>query len=95
MITRIVKMTFEFDKVETFLKVFNTYADKIRTYPGCIQMQLLNDINNPNIYYTYSHWESEEDLNHYRNSTLFREIWAKTKVNFSAKAEAVSLELVG
>lgn len=94
MITRIVKMTFEKDKVENFLEVFHANAEKIRTYPGCIQMQLLNDIHHPHIYYTYSHWESEEHLNHYRNSTLFREIWAKTKVNFSTKAEAVSLELV-
>lgn len=92
MITRIVKMTFDPSKVEDFLVVFYESSDYIRTFPGCIQMQLLNDINHPNIYYTYSQWESEEDLNNYRNSTRFREIWGKTKVNFSAKAEATSLK---
>lgn len=91
MITRIVKMTFDLSKVETFLKVFNESASFIRSYPGCIQMKLLKDIHQQNIYYTYSQWESEEHLNHYRNSTLFRGIWSRTKENFSAKAEAVSL----
>ncbi len=91
MITRIVKMTFIPEKVEDFLKVFNESKDYIRSYPGCIQMQLLKDIQQNNIYYTYSHWESEEALNHYRNSSRFREIWMKTKVNFQEKAEATSL----
>lgn len=94
MITRIVKMTFVPEKVETFLEVFHASSSLIRNYPGCIQMQLLQDIHQPHIYYTYSHWESEEHLNHYRNSRIFRDIWSKTKVNFSDKAEAVSLKLV-
>lgn len=95
MITRIVKMTFDPTKVEAFLEVFHENADKIRSYPGCIQMQLLKDIKNENIFYTYSHWKSEEDLNHYRNSTLFRGIWAATKIGFSEKAEATSLVNAG
>ena len=94
MITRIVKMTFIPEKVDDFLIVFHESASFIRSYPGCIQMQLLNDIHQPNVYYTYSHWESEEHLNHYRNSSLFREIWSKTKVNFAEKAVATSLTLV-
>lgn len=91
MITRIVKMTFIPEKVDDFIKVFNESKDFIRSYPGCIQMQLLKDIQQNNIYYTYSHWESEEALNHYRNSSRFREIWMNTKVNFQEKAEATSL----
>ncbi len=91
MITRIVKMTFIPEKVDDFIKVFNESKDFIRSYPGCIQMQLLKDIQQDNIYYTYSHWESEEALNHYRNSSRFREIWMNTKVNFQEKAEATSL----
>ncbi len=91
MITRIVKMTFIPEKVDDFIKVFNESKDFIRSYPGCIQMQLLKDIQQDNIYYTYSNWESEEALNHYRNSSRFREIWMNTKVNFQEKAEATSL----
>lgn len=95
MITRIVKMTFIPEKVNDFIKVFEESKEYIRSYPGCIQMQLLKDINHHNIYYTYSHWESEEALNHYRNSSRFREIWANTKVNFQSKAEATSLLVTG
>lgn len=94
MITRIVKMTFIPEKVEVFLEVFHASSSLIRNYEGCIQMQLLKDIHQPNIYYTYSHWESEEHLNHYRNSTVFREIWKATKANFEKKAEAASLKLI-
>lgn len=94
MITRIVKMTFAPEKVEAFLEVFHANADKIRTYPGCIQMQLLRDLHAENIYYTYSHWNSEDDLNHYRNSSLFRGIWAATKINFAEKAIASSLVVI-
>ncbi len=94
MITRIVKMTFTPEKIPTFMEVFQANAEKIRTYPGCIQMQLLRDLHNENVYYTYSHWESEDDLNHYRNSTLFRSIWAATKVGFAEKAVASSLILI-
>lgn len=94
MITRIVKMTFEEDKIQDFLEVFHNSSHLIRGFEGCIQMNLLKDIHEPNVYYTYSHWDSEEHLNKYRNSSIFRDIWAKTKVNFSKKAEAVSLELV-
>lgn len=91
MITRIVKMTFVPEKVNDFLIVFDESKEYIRNFPGCIQMQLLKDIQHDNIYYTYSHWESEEALNHYRNSSRFREIWTKTKANFLSKAEATSL----
>lgn len=91
MIYRIVKMTFVPEKVGTFLKVFNESKAFIRTFQGCIEMQLHKDMHHDNVYYTYSIWESEEDLNHYRNSTKFREIWSKTKENFESKAEAYTL----
>ena len=94
MITRIVKMTFIPEKIPAFMEVFQANADKIRTFPGCIQMQLLRDLHHENVYYTYSHWESEVHLDHYRNSSLFRGIWANTKVNFAEKAQASSLILI-
>ena len=45
-----------------------------------------------NIFFTYSFWSSETALNEYRNSELFKAIWIKTKVLFSAKPEAWSLD---
>lgn len=92
MIIRIVKMTFQQEKVSEFLSVFNESKTFIRNMPGCSHLELLNDINSPTIFFTYSYWNSEEDLNAYRNSELFSTVWSKTKVLFSAKPEAWSVE---
>lgn len=92
MIIRIVKMTFEKDKVADFLEIFNSSKQLIRNMDGCTHLELLNDINFPQIYFTYSYWLSEIDLDNYRNSDLFKTVWAKTKVLFAEKPEAWSVE---
>lgn len=91
MIIRVVKMTFQEGKITDFLETFNTYKQYIRNREGCTHLELWNDINSPGIYFTYSHWQSEADLNNYRNSELFDEVWSKTKILFAAKAEAWSV----
>ncbi len=92
MIIRIVKMTFEPEQVPQFLEVFNESKELIREQSGCSHLELLRDKNSPNVFFTYSYWDDETDLQNYRNSTLFKEVWAKTKILFAAKAEAWSLE---
>ena len=92
MIIRIVKMTFHSEKVNEFETIFNESKHLIRNMPGCSHLELLNDVNETNIYFTYSYWESENDLNNYRKSDLFATVWTKTKVLFSAKPEAWSVE---
>lgn len=84
-------MVFVPEKVNDFLKVFNASKDKIRTFEGCTNLELLNDIENKNIFFTYSYWQSEGHLNKYRDSQLFKETWSKTKILFSAKPEAWSV----
>ncbi len=84
-------MTFEHNKVEQFLEVFHSSKHLIRGFQGCSHLELLNDISSPNIYFTYSHWANEESLNNYRNSELFKTVWGKTKILFSAKTEAWSV----
>ena len=95
MIIRIVKMTFDPAKVADFLKIFEASKQVIRQKDGCTHLELLNDIKTPNIFFTYSHWLSENDLNNYRNSELFENVWGKTKVLFAAKAEVWSVSSVG
>lgn len=92
MIIRIVKMTFAPEKVDDFLKVFNSSKHLIRNMNGCSHLELLNDINSPNIFFTYSYWQSEFDLQNYRNSELFASVWGKTKILFTDKPEAWSME---
>lgn len=92
MIIRIVKMTFQPDEVVNFLKIFNSSKQYIRNMEGCTHLELLNDINTPNIFFTYSHWLTENDLNNYRKSELFKSVWGKTKILFCAKPEAWSVK---
>jgi heme-degrading monooxygenase HmoA len=84
-------MTFQPDEVTNFLKIFNSSKQLIRNMEGCKHLELLNDINTSNIFFTYSHWQTENDLNNYRHSELFENVWGKTKVLFAAKAEAWSV----
>jgi quinol monooxygenase YgiN len=92
MLVRYVRMTFQEDKTEEFQKVFNESKDKIRAMTGCQHLELMRDINQPNIFMTHSHWTSEIDLNNYRDSELFKTTWAKTKALFADKPLAFSVE---
>ena len=94
MITRIVKMNFRPEEVENFLNIFHQSKDKIRHMPGCKHLELWNSQSEATIYYTYSIWNSEDDLNNYRDSELFQSVWPATKALFACKAEASSLNVL-
>ena len=89
---RIVKMTFDSLKTEEFLSIFNEVKHHIRNFEGVEHLSLLRDTKNPNIFFTYSHWKSEQHLENYRNSELFKTVWAKTKPLFISKPDAWSVE---
>ena len=91
MIIRIVKMTFKPELVPVFLNIFEESAEKIRAFPGCLRLELLENADNPAVLFTYSYWNDAGDLEAYRHSDLFNATWAKTKVLFDAKPEAWSL----
>jgi len=94
MIKRIVKLTFNEDKIETFLENFEKNKKAIRNFSGCHHLELWRDTKNPNVFFTYSYWTSEEALNAYRHSDLFRNVWSKTKILFSDKPQAWSIEVM-
>ena len=54
-------------------------------------LELWQDSANPAIFFTYSHWESEAHLNHYRFSEFFKDTWGKTKALFADKPQAWSV----
>ena len=85
-------MSFAKENVEEFLENFDINKEKIRAVDGCEFLQLLRDKNNTNQFFTYSFWNKQEDLDNYRQSDLFKGVWAKTKVLFNAKPEAWSVE---
>lgn len=94
MLVRIVRMTFQEDKVHAFLENFEANKEKIRHFPGCQYLELWRDKKFKNIFMTYSHWDSEEALNQYRDSELFKSVWSYTKTLFSDKPKAFSVEKI-
>jgi len=92
MIVRIVQMTFREEAVASFLQLFNERKELIRNFNGCTHLELLRDAHDPTVFFTYSKWDTETSLNHYRFSALFKDTWAQTKILFAAKPQAWSLE---
>ncbi|RSK40345.1 putative quinol monooxygenase [Mangrovimonas spongiae] len=91
MFVRIVKMGFQPEKINEFLANFEANKEHIRSFDGCEFLELYRDKNNPNIFFTYSYWNHEDDLERYRQSSLFKSVWAKTKPLFNTKPEAWSV----
>lgn len=91
MILRIVQMTFEKDKVQEFQNLFEERKLLIRNFEGCRHLELWQSAQDDAIFFTYSMWDSEEALNHYRFSELFKDTWAKTRVLFADKPQAWSV----
>lgn len=94
MFTRIVKLELEKENVAPFLSNFEEVKEKIRNFPGCTFLELYNDKNDETIFFTYSRWKDESDLENYRKSELFKEVWSVTKPMFRKRAEAWSVDTV-
>jgi quinol monooxygenase YgiN len=92
MLVRIVRMGYYKQNIEVFLENFENTKTEIRGFEGCNFLELYRDKKDPTIFFTYSHWESEEALENYRKSELFRRVWSKIKPLFSIRPEAWSLE---
>lgn len=91
MILRIVQMTFEKDKVQEFQNLFEERKLLIRNFEGCRHLELWQSAQDDAIFFTYSMWDSEDALNHYRFSELFKDTWAKTRALFAEKPQAWSV----
>ncbi len=90
MIIRVVKLSFHTYNTGLFESLFDQNKDKIIAQKGCHKVQLLKDINKKGVFFTYSYWDTEADLNAYRQSDLFKGIWEQLKVLFNHKPEAWS-----
>lgn len=90
MLIRIVRMTFKEEATESFLSLFDRSSSNIRSMPGCRHLELWQDAESPNVFTTYSWWETDADLQSYRESTLFRSTWEEAKTLFAAPPKAQS-----
>jgi len=94
MFVRIVKMRFHAKYIKEFEEIFAEKKALIKASKGCTLLELYQDKTNPELFFTYSYWERKEDLENYRNSTLFKNVWAKTKVLFNDKPQAWSVNKI-
>lgn len=92
MFVRIVKMSFNSTYISAFQEMFEEKKMRIRNTKGCQLLELYQDKNNPEIFFTYSYWNSEQDLENYRNSDFFKATWQQTKTYFNGKPEAWSVD---
>lgn len=89
---RLVKLTLKEENIQDFITHFDTVKEKINNFPGCKGMKLLRDKKNAQIVFTYSEWESEDDLENYRHSELFGEVWPTVKQWFAERTDAWSTD---
>lgn len=94
MFIRIVKLSFHPEKIEEFLENFYNNKEFIRNYPGNMFLELYQDKDNKSVFFTYSFWNTEQDLENYRHSELFKGVWAFTKTLFNDKPEAWSVDKI-
>lgn len=92
MFVRIVKMSFHKKHIDEFLAMFEEKKTLIRASNGCELLELYQDKNNTEIFFTYSYWKTEQDLENYRNSELFAATWKQTKMYFNDKPLAWSVD---
>ncbi len=93
-IIRLVRMTFIPTATDDFLSLFDAAAPHIREFSGCLHLELWQDTRFPNVFTTYSHWDSERGLADYRSSELFEKTWALTKPLFAAAPLALTQSVV-
>jgi quinol monooxygenase YgiN len=87
-------MTFQADRVDAFLSLFDDISDEIRAFDGCRHLELWRDADEGNVLMTYSHWRDSEALDAYRKSELFLKTWTEARAFFAARPEAKSFELI-
>jgi len=83
-------MHFAPEYIGAFREIFSSSEERIRTFPGCLALELIENKDDKFQLCTLSRWESENALEQYRQSELFKQTWSKTKVLFDQKPKATS-----
>lgn len=91
---RIVRLSFKEENEQDFLELFQQRKELIKDFPGCSSLSLLKDKNKEAVYYTYSIWNHEDNLEAYRDSELFQDTWKDVKKWFKEPAQAFSADTI-
>jgi|SRR5690554_411182 len=92
MIIRIVELNIQRDELVKAGSLLEEVSSKVRSMNGCSHLHILEDMHQAGHITTYSHWESEQHLNDYRKSVIFRNFWGAIKPLFASPARAWSSE---
>jgi (4S)-4-hydroxy-5-phosphonooxypentane-2,3-dione isomerase len=87
-------MSFHEERCADFEQKFADIKEQIGNQPGCANVKLLRAKGEENVYFTLSDWESDSDLDNYKETVLFETVWAEVKEWFNAKPEAWSTEII-
>jgi len=94
MIIRVVKLNLRREGLDVFMSLFLPRSEHVRNFPGCQYLQLWKDVEKPDIYFSYSWWESPAHLEAYRKSEVYKEVWALLKSQFGDRPEAWTVEKI-
>jgi len=92
MIIRVVKLSFDKSNLPEAIQKLEAIAPVVRSMNGCRNLEIGFRLKDRGVVFTYSHWDSVDHLNDYRDSSTFRDFWDDIKSLFSNPAEAYSLE---
>lgn len=87
-------MEFRPDEVPAFRALFAERKAGIKAHDGCLHVSLMQDVHEPSVFWTYSHWRDEAALANYRASGFFKDTWTRTKALFAEHAAAWSVQEV-
>ncbi len=94
MITRIVILPVRASEEQDFIKLLTRSFGEVRNSTGCTALTFLRE-NSPEKnminYVTYSKWNNESDLENYRQSFFFKNVWPAVKQFLGAKPSAYTL----
>ena|SRR5688572_27731026 len=95
MVKRIVMLQLLPGTEDRFMNIFNITKDEIRSQKGCLSLEILRSSNKTDSsIWTISLWQSADDLETYRASSLFQKTWADVKPLFAEKAMAWTLSSI-
>ena len=75
MIIRVVKIPIKDASINSFIKRIPIISNEVRRVSGCIHNDIFRDKMKENIFYSYTIWNSDEDIEKYLGSQYYKDIW--------------------
>ena len=92
MVIRIVSLKCKPEDIDAFRLLLHKSSPRVRQFPGCLSLQIVNDITDPTGFFTISAWRDVDALEAYRTSPLFEQVWPRIKAFLREPARASTCE---